>query len=96
MEQQELELEAARREFQLLMARLFVDAYPESVRAQDKEGNVPLHGAVVIRHSVAVARILVETWPDACLMANKDGMLPIHVAVRAVARAARTHRAGGH
>jgi ankyrin repeat protein len=82
--QEKHELEAMRRKIQGKMARLFLHAYPEAVRVQDSDGNVPLHGAV--RHSARVARLLVEAWPDACTQANHDGMLPLHVAVRAVAR----------
>jgi ankyrin repeat protein len=83
---EQLQLERARSEVQWLMVRFLVDTYPESVRAQDSEGSVPLHDAV--RHqSVEVPRLLLEEWPEAVRHANCDGSLPIHgAAAAAVAR----------
>jgi len=67
----------------LQIVPLLVDAFPESVRLVDNDGNTPLELAVasaVENEEIPVIRYLLELYPEAVTRENDDGPLLIHTA----------------
>jgi ankyrin repeat protein len=60
----------------------FRAAWPESIRAGDSHGDLPLHlAAAAGTTGVNEIRHLVQAWPPSVQVANARGHLPVHVAV---------------
>jgi ankyrin repeat protein len=65
------------------------EALPESFRAADATGSLPIHAAVDVaaripeEHggSMEIAKSLAELDPDSLLLPNPDGDLPLHIAI---------------
>jgi ankyrin repeat protein len=55
-----------------------VEASPQSLKMADRQGNLPLHYAVMYS-SEAVVELLADLSPDACQHANAKARLPLHL-----------------
>jgi len=64
--------------------RFFVVQEPGSIRAQCRDGELPIHLACRRHFPLSVIQFLVEQDPSMLLISNNDGSLPIHLACQAV------------
>ena len=58
-----------------------MDRYPEACGVQDRDGNAPLHFALIRSAHPAVVQLLVKTHPLACAMRGFLGRLPLSLAL---------------
>ncbi len=67
------------------MVQLLIDAYPETLRKENNEGWMPLHGICANEKlgnvaAVDILGLFLERCPEAAQHAVGDGRLPIHIA----------------
>jgi ankyrin repeat protein len=63
-------------------AQLIINAFPESTRRKDNEGNYPLHIECGYQCRFEVISQLIELCPDALLQTNQQRNLPLHLLLR--------------
>jgi ankyrin repeat protein len=63
-------------------ARFFLEQWPESIRQEDGEGDMPVHTAAKHILPPGTFRFVVEQWPESVRVRNSKGLLPVHLATR--------------
>eukprot|EP00984_Skeletonema_dohrnii_P026889 scaffold16282_cov77-Skeletonema_dohrnii-CCMP3373.AAC.2 len=69
----------------LRIIQLLIDAAPDSIRSEDKYGNMPLHNSCKTKAldsaaAIEILELLIERYPAALRHADNKGYLPIHIA----------------
>jgi ankyrin repeat protein len=62
---------------------ILIDAFPDSLRHEDKKGWLPLHSLIHYKHldeevGLDVLKLFLERYPESVRHAARDGNLPIH------------------